>query len=67
MGKKSQKIIIILAPVRKPYQLFLLSWGASQVVTERSIHDVDDPNDDHKPREANGMHNGSPSGWACEE
>lgn len=62
-----QKIIILLATVRAPYKIFLLGWGASQVVAERSIDDVDDPNDDHKPGEANGMHNGTPSGWACEE
>ena len=47
--------------IRAPYKIFLLSWGASQVVAERSIDDVDDSNDDHKPGEANGMHNGTPS------
>lgn len=57
----NRQIIILLTMIRAPYKIFHLSWGASQVVAERSIDDVDDSNDDHKPGEANGMHNGTPS------
>lgn len=53
--------------VRAPYKLLLLGWGAPQVIAERSIDDIDDPNDDHEPGEADGTHNGTPSGWACEK
>lgn len=50
-----------------PYKLLLFGWGTPQEVTERSIDDVGDPNDDHEPRETNGPHNGTPGRWACEE
>lgn len=58
---------ICLAGVRVPYKLLLLGWGVPQVVAERSIDDVDNPNDHHEPGEADGPDNGTPSGWACEE
>lgn len=55
------------AVIGAPYKLLLLGWGAPQVVAERGIGDVYDPDDDHEPGEADGMHNGTPGGGACEE
>lgn len=59
--------VLFLAVVRAPYSLLLLGWGAPQAVAEGRIGDVDDPDDDHEPGEADGMHDGAPCGWACEE
>lgn len=57
---------LFLAVVRASYKLLLSGWGPPQVAAERSIDDVDDSDDDHEPGETDSMHNGTPSGWACE-